>query len=77
MESLENGKCPGCGREMKKGYIFSTREIAWTVDSKSRLIPWLYQHETLVNSLGYKVEKVAACRCENCCIVLFEYDDRS
>lgn len=76
MGSLRNLKCPGCGREMEKGYIFSTREIAWTEDGKSRIVPGLYQHETLVNSLGFKVEKAEACRCEECRIVLFEYDER-
>jgi uncharacterized Zn finger protein (UPF0148 family) len=75
MGRLDNLSCPICGREIERGYIFSTREIAWTEDGKSRLIPSLYPHETLVHSLGLKVEKATAYRCDQCRIVLFQYDD--
>lgn len=73
MENLDNVDCPICGRKMTRGYIYSSREIAWTEDGKGRLIPGIYHHETLINSLGFKVEKMPACRCDDCGIVIFEY----
>jgi hypothetical protein len=72
---LKNVSCPGCGRDMEMGHIFSSREIAWTKDGKSRIAPGLYESETLIGgSWGVKVKKKVAYRCEDCNIVLFEYE---
>lgn len=72
---LDKVKCPSCGLEMETGYIFSSREIAWTNDGKNRLVPGLYEYETLLDpSFSLTVRKEAAFRCKECNIVLFEYN---
>jgi len=74
MGKLEKVSCPGCGRDMEKGYIFSPRQIGWTKDSKSRIAPGFSYYETLVGSPIFKVKKEVAYRCKECKIALFEYD---
>ncbi len=74
MRRLEKLDCPQCGKEMKKGYVFSPRQILWTENEKNKVIE--YQNEMLVGVPMWKSKKVPAHRCAACGIVTFEYEPR-
>lgn len=72
MKKLNNASCPKCEQQMKNGYVYSTRQIFWSTDGKSRIFD--FQGETLVELPLLKSKKVPAYRCEDCKIVIFQYE---
>lgn len=75
MRMLDKLYCPKCGEEMKKGYIYSPRQIIWTEKGKSKIFDYDFDSETLVGVSVFKWKKVAAYRCKDCKIATFEYDE--
>jgi len=65
-------KCPKCGNEGKQGYIFSPRRICWS-DSGDSIIADL-ESEILIKDAIFRISKTPAFRCENCNLVIFEYN---
>ncbi len=57
--------CPKCNKEMRKGYLFSSKDGAFSFAAKGfvEITPLKASHRT----------KVEAFICENCRIVEFEY----
>ena len=69
--------CPICGKEMRKGYLFSSKDGAFSFANE---VPGALENAKNANGFvkltGLKVggrTSVEACCCENCRIVILEY----
>ena len=69
--------CPKCGKEMIKGYLFSSKDGAFSFANE---VPDALENAKNANGFvkltGLKVggrTSVEACCCENCRIVVLEY----
>lgn len=69
--------CPKCNKEMRKGYLFSSKDGAFSFADE---VPGVFTNAKTVKGFveitPLKVShrtKVEACICENCRIVEFEY----
>lgn len=70
-------KCPKCGNEMKTGYLFGTKDGAFSFAEK---VPSAFEHartaEGFVEITGLKAggrTSVEACRCDTCRWLLIRY----
>ena len=70
-------KCPHCGKEMKEGYLFTSKDGAFSFADE---VPGVFTNaktaKGFVEITPLKAShrtKVEACICENCRIVEFEY----
>lgn len=69
--------CPKCNKEMRKGYLFSSKDGAFSFADE---VPGVFTNartaKEFVEITSLKAShrtKVEACMCENCRIVEFEY----
>ena len=69
--------CPKCGKEMKQGYLFASKDGAFSFAEK---VPGAFENargaEGFVQVTGLKAGRrtsVAACCCENCRLVVLKY----
>ena len=69
--------CPKCGKEMRKGCLFSSKDGAFSFANE---VPGALENAKNANGFvkltGLKVggrTSVEACCCENCRIVILEY----
>ena len=69
--------CPKCNKEMRKGYLFSSKDGAFSFADE---VPGVFTNaktaKGFVEITSLKAShrtKVEACICENCRIVEFEY----
>ena len=69
--------CPKCGKEMKQGYLFASKDGAFSFAEK---VPGVFENarsaEGFVQITQLKAghrTNVAACCCENCRMVVLEY----
>ena len=69
--------CPKCGKEMKNGYLFSTKDGAFSLANE---VPGALEpaknSEGFVKITGLKVggrRSVPACCCQACRMILFQY----
>jgi len=72
MLKLKNVSCPRCGQEMEDGYMYPTKEIKWSYNSKPKFT--IFGDEILVGLSGLTMKKLGSYRCTDCKIVTFEYD---
>lgn len=70
-------KCPKCGREMRNGYLFSSKDGAFSFASK---IPSAFENakntDGFVKITGQKVggrTSVEACCCDECNMLVLQY----
>ena len=56
--------CPKCNKEMRKGYLFSSKDGAFSFADE---VPGVFTNAKTAKGF------VEACICENCRIVEFEY----
>lgn len=69
--------CPKCGKEMKQGYLFATKDGAFSFANE---VPGILKNAKNVEGyieitpmkLNHRTS-VAACCCEDCKLVQFEY----
>ena len=69
--------CPKCGKEMKKGYLFATKDGAF---SFAKEVPGMLSNaknaegfiEITPKKLNHRVS-IEACCCEACRLVQFQY----
>ena len=69
--------CPKCGKEMANGYLFSSKDGAFSFAGK---VPGAFENARNAEGFGQITElkaghrtSVAASCCENCRIVILEY----
>lgn len=69
--------CPKCNKEMRKGYLFSSKDGAFSFADE---VPGVFTNAKTVKGFveitplkASHRTKVEACICENCMIVEFEY----
>ena len=69
--------CPKCGKEMKKGYLFSSKDGAFSFANE---VPGTLENaknaEGFVKLTGLKIggrTSAAACCCDECRIILLSY----
>lgn len=70
-------KCPKCGRKMRNGYLFSSKEGAFSFASK---MPSAFENakntDGFVKITGQKVggrTSVEACCCDECSMLVLQY----
>lgn len=69
--------CPKCGREMKKGYLFASKDGAFSFADK---VPGAFENARTANGFvqitvlkaGHRTNVAANC-CEDCRVVILEY----
>jgi len=71
MEESYDINCPKCNQKMEQGYIYSSQRICWTDNDKAQLFAG---DESLVGPPVLKMKKLAAYKCDNCKIAIFEYN---
>jgi hypothetical protein len=70
-------RCPKCGREMRKGYLFSSKDGAFSfADELPRALEPARKADGYVKITGLKAggrASVEACCCDDCRLILLSF----